>query len=55
MIKIALSRLIDDYPKIKDLSLSLHYLQKKKKIIIIIIIIIIEIDKRNFQGKHWLI
>ena len=30
MIKIALSRLIDDYPKIKDLSLSLHYLQKKK-------------------------
>ena len=42
MIKIALSRLIDDYPKIKDLSLSLHYLQKKK----------IEIDKRNFQGKH---
>ena len=31
MIKIALSRLIDDYPKIKDLSLSLHYLQKKKK------------------------
>ena len=44
MIKIDLSRLIDDYPKIKDLSLSLHYLQKKKKKI--------EIDKRNFQGKH---
>ena len=45
MIKIDLSRLIDDYPKIKDLSLSLHYLQKKKKKKI-------EIDKRNFQGKH---
>ena len=45
MIKIALSGLIDDYPKIKDLSLSLHYLQKKKKKKN-------EIYKRNFQGKH---
>ena len=28
MFKTALSRLIDDYPKIKDSSLSLHYLKK---------------------------
>ena len=45
MIKIALSRLIDDYPKIKYFSLYINYLKKKKKKKKI------EIDKRNFQGK----
>ena len=35
VFKIALSRLIDDYPKIKDSSLSLYHLKK------------IEIDKRS--------
>ena len=29
VFKIVLSRLIDDYPKIKDSSLSLHYFLKK--------------------------
>ena len=36
VFKIALTRLIDDYPKIKDSSLSLHYFFKK-----------LEIDKRS--------
>ena len=31
MFKIALSKLIDDYPKIKNLSLSLHYFNKHLK------------------------
>ena len=34
VFKIALSRLIDDYPKIKDSSLSLHYFKKHLKLII---------------------
>ena len=29
VFKIALKKLIDDFPKIKDSSLSLHYLKKK--------------------------
>ena len=33
MFKIALSKLIDDYPKIKNSSLSLHYFKKHLKII----------------------
>ena len=33
VFKIALSRLIDDYPKIKDSSLSLHYFKKHLKLI----------------------
>ena len=33
VFKIALSRLIDDYPKIKDSSLSLHYFKKNLKLI----------------------
>ena len=37
VFKIALTRLIDDYPKIKDSSLSLHYFLKK-----------LEIDERSF-------
>ena len=36
VFKIALTSLIDDYPKIKDSSLSLHYFFKK-----------LEIDKRT--------
>ena len=31
MFKIALGRVIDDYPKIKDSSLSLYYLKKISK------------------------
>ena len=31
--KIALSKLIDDYPKIKNSSLSLHYFKKHLKMI----------------------
>ena len=30
MFKIALKKLIDDFPRIKNSSLSLHYLKKKK-------------------------
>ena len=37
VFKIALKELIDDFPKIKDSSLSLHFLKKK-----------FEIDKRSF-------
>ena len=33
VFEIALSRLIDDYPKIKDSSLSLHYFKKHLKLI----------------------
>ena len=33
MFKIALSKLIDDYPKIKNSSLPLHYFKKHLKII----------------------
>ena len=33
MLKIALRRLIDDYPRIKDSSLSLHYFKKKLRVI----------------------
>ena len=33
VFKIALSRLIDDYPKIKDSSLPLHYFKKHLKLI----------------------
>ena len=33
VFKIALKKLIDDFPKIKDSSLSLHYLKKKLKLI----------------------
>ena len=33
VIKIAVSRLIDDYPKIKDSSLSIYYFLKKLKLI----------------------
>ena len=33
VFKIALSRLIDEYPKIKNSSLSLHYLKKHLKLI----------------------
>ena len=33
MFKIALSKLIDDYPKIKNSSLSLHYFKKHLKMI----------------------
>ena len=32
VFKIALKKLIDDFPRIKDSSLSLHYLKKKKLI-----------------------
>ena len=31
IFKIALYKLIDDYPKVKDLSLSLHYFKKHLK------------------------
>ena len=31
--KIALKKLIDDFPKIKNSSLSLHYFKKKSKLI----------------------
>ena len=33
IFKIALSRLIDDYPKMKDSSLSFHYFFKKLKMV----------------------
>ena len=33
VFKIALKKLIDDYPKIKDSSLSLHYFFKKLRVI----------------------
>ena len=33
VFKIALKKLIDDFPKIKDSSLSLHYFKKKLKLI----------------------
>ena len=33
VFKIALSRLIDDYPKIKDSLLSIHYFKKHLKLI----------------------
>ena len=33
VFKIALGRLIDEYPKIKDSSLSLHYFKKYLKLI----------------------
>ena len=33
MFKIILSKLIDDYPEIKDSSLSLHYFNNKLKMI----------------------
>ena len=33
VFKIALKKLIDDYPKIKDSSLSLHYFLKKLKVL----------------------
>ena len=33
MFKIILSKLRDDYPKIKDSSLSLHYFNKKLRMI----------------------
>ena len=33
MFKTILSKLIDDYPKIKDSSLSLHYFNNKLKMI----------------------
>ena len=33
VFKIALRRLIDDYPKVKDSSLSLHYFKKHLKLI----------------------
>ena len=33
VFKIALTRLIDKYPKIKDSSLSLHYFKKHLKLI----------------------
>ena len=33
LFKIALSRLIDKYPKIKNSSLSLHYFKKQSKLI----------------------
>ena len=33
MFQIALSKLIDSYPKIKDWSLSLHYFKKYLKMI----------------------
>ena len=33
MFKIALSKLIDNYPKIKNSSLSFHYFKKQLKII----------------------
>ena len=33
VFKIALKKLIDDYPKIKDSSLSLHYFLKKLRVI----------------------
>ena len=32
VFKIALKKLIDDFPRIKNSSLSLHYLKKKKEI-----------------------
>ena len=41
MFKIALSRLLDHYPKIKDSLLSLHYFKSKS-----------ENDKRSLQGKR---
>ena len=31
IFKIALYKLIDDYPKVKDLPLSLHYFKKRLK------------------------
>ena len=40
IFKIALKKFIDDYPKIKDSSLALHYLKK-----------IIKIDQRDTQRK----
>ena len=33
VFKITLKKLIDDIPRIKDSSLSLHYLKKKSKLI----------------------
>ena len=33
VFKIALKKLIDDFPRIKDSSLSLHYFKKKLKLI----------------------
>ena len=33
VFKIALKKLIDDYPKIKNSSLSLHYFKKHLKLI----------------------
>ena len=33
VFKIALKKLIADFPRIKDSSLSLHYLKKKLKLI----------------------
>ena len=33
VFKIALKKLTDDFPKIKDSSLLLHYLKKKMKLI----------------------
>ena len=33
VFKIALKKLIDDYPKIKDSSLPLHYFFKKLRVI----------------------
>ena len=33
VFKIALKKLIDDFPKIKDASLSLHYFKKNLKLI----------------------
>ena len=41
IFKIALKNFIDDYPKIKNSSLALHYLKK-----------IIEIDQRDTQRKR---
>ena len=32
VFKVSLSRLIDEYPKIKDSSLSLHYFKKAREI-----------------------
>ena len=32
VFKVSLSRLIDEYPKIKDSSLSLHYFKKTREI-----------------------
>ena len=41
VLKIALKKLIDDFPKIQDSSLSLHYLFKK-----------LEIDKGSLSRKR---